>query len=56
MIRPASSSITESAAHGHSTGDHASAQGLARKALGHSVDALEHAEEVAKRASQSIQD
>jgi hypothetical protein len=46
----------EAAAHGHSTGDHASAQELARKALGYSVDAVEHTEEIAKSAPQSIQE
>jgi hypothetical protein len=46
----------EAAAHGHSTGDHASAQELARKALGYSVEALMHTEEIAKSAPQSIQE
>jgi len=43
------------AAHVHSTGDHASAQELARKALGYSVDAFKHTEEIAKSAPQSMQ-
>jgi hypothetical protein len=43
------------AAHGHSTGDYASAQELARKALGYSVEALKQTEEVAKGAPQSMQ-
>ena len=42
----------EAAAHGHSTGDHASAQELARKALGYSVEAVRHTEEIAKSAPQ----
>ena len=45
----------EAAAHGHSTGDHASAQELARKALGYSVEAVKHTEEIAKSAPQSMQ-
>jgi hypothetical protein len=44
-----------SAAHVHSTGDHASAQLLARKAMGYSVEALKHTEEIAKSAPQSMQ-
>jgi len=43
------------AAHVHSTGDHASAQELARKALGYSVEAVKRTEEVAKSAPQSMQ-
>ena len=43
------------AAHGHSTGDHASAQELARKALGYSVEALNHTEEIAKKRPESLQ-
>lgn len=43
------------AALGHSTGDHASAQELARKALGYSVEALNHTEEIAKDGPQSMQ-
>ena len=43
------------AAHGHSTGDYASAQELARKALGYSVEALRQTEEIAKGAPQSLQ-
>jgi hypothetical protein len=42
------------AAFSHSTGDHASAQELARKALGDSVEAVRYSEEVAKDAPQSI--
>jgi hypothetical protein len=44
----------EAAAYGHSTGDHASAQELARKALGYSVEALKHTDEIAQRAPQSM--
>ncbi len=44
----------EAAAHGHSTGDHASAQELARKALGYSVEALKHTEEIAQSAPQPM--
>ncbi|MFZ0338728.1 MAG: hypothetical protein WAL45_11900 [Terracidiphilus sp.] len=44
----------EAAAHGHSTGDHASAQQLARKALGYSVEAVKHTEETAESAPQAI--
>lgn len=44
----------EAAAHGHSTGDHASAQELARKALGYSAEAVRHTEEIAKIAPQSM--
>jgi hypothetical protein len=36
------------AAHEHSTGDHASAQELARKALGESVEAVKFTEEIAQ--------
>jgi hypothetical protein len=43
------------AAHVHSTGDHASAQELARKALGYSVEAVKCTEEIAKSAPQSMQ-
>ncbi|HKN20041.1 MAG TPA: hypothetical protein VJX73_01420 [Terracidiphilus sp.] len=43
------------AAHVHSTGDHASAQELARKALGYSVDAVKRTDEIAKSAPQSMQ-
>jgi hypothetical protein len=42
------------AAHVHSTGDHASAQELARKALGYSVEAVKRTEEIAKGAPQSM--
>ncbi len=44
----------EAAAHEHSTGDHASAQELARAALVCSVEAVRHAEEIAKSAPQSM--
>jgi hypothetical protein len=43
------------AAHVHSTGDHASAQELAKRALGYSVEAFKHTEEVAKSVPQSMQ-
>jgi len=43
------------AAHGHSTGDYATAQELARKALGYSMEALKQTEEIAKGAPQSMQ-
>ena len=43
------------AAYVHSTGDHASAQELARKALGYSVEAFKHTEEIAKSSPQSMQ-
>jgi hypothetical protein len=42
------------AAHEHSTGDHASPQELARKALGDSVEAVKYTEEIAKDAPQFI--
>ena len=42
------------AAHVHSTGDHASAQELARKALGYSVEALKHTDQIAQSAPQSM--
>ena len=45
----------EAASHEHSTGDHASAQELARKALGYSVEAVKRTEEVAKSTLQSMQ-
>ena len=45
----------EAASHEHSTGDHASARELARKALGYSVEAVKRTEEVAKSAPQSMQ-
>ena len=44
----------EAAAHVHSTGDHASAQELARKALGYSVEALKQTEKIAQTAPQTI--
>jgi len=43
------------AAHVHSTGDYASAQELARKALGYSMEAVKRTEEVAKSAPQTMQ-
>lgn len=43
------------AARVHSTGDHASAQGLARKALGYSMEAVNHTKEIAQSAPQTIQ-
>lgn len=43
------------AAHEHSTGDHASAQALAKKALGDSVKAVEFTEEVARQAPRSME-
>jgi hypothetical protein len=45
----------EAASHEHSTGDHASARELARKALGYSVEAVKRTEEVAKSTLQSMQ-
>jgi len=45
----------EAAAHVHSTGDHASAQILAQKALGYSVEALKRTEEVAQTAPETVQ-
>jgi hypothetical protein len=45
----------QAAAHVHSTGDHASAQELARKALDCSVEALKQTEKVAQTAPNSIQ-
>ena len=45
----------EAAAHVHSTGDHESAQELARKALGYSVKALKQTEKIAQTAPQTIQ-
>ena len=44
----------EAAAFGHSTGDHASAHELAKKALGCSEDATKHTEEIAKNAPRSM--
>ena len=46
----------EAASHGHSTGDHASAPDLARKALGYFTEAEEHMENTANSAAQSIQE
>jgi hypothetical protein len=45
----------EAAAHVHSTGDHASAQELAKKALVYSVEAVKCTEEIAKSAPQPMQ-
>ena len=45
----------EAAAHVHSTGDHASAQELARKALGYSVEAMKQTEKNAQTPPQTIQ-
>lgn len=42
------------AAHEHSTGDHASAKELARKALGESVEALRYTEEIAQDGPKPI--
>ena len=42
------------AAHEHSTGDHASAQELAREALGDSLEATRLTEAIAKKAPQSV--
>jgi hypothetical protein len=42
------------AAYSHSTGDHASAQELARKALGDSVAAVKYTEKIAQAAPQPI--
>ena len=44
----------EAAAHGHSTGDHASAQELARKALGY-LEVVGHTGEIAKSEPQSME-
>jgi hypothetical protein len=43
------------AAHQHSSGDHASAQDLAKKALRDSREAVKYTEEIAKGAPQAIQ-
>jgi len=43
------------AAFSHSTGDHASAQELARKALGSSVEAARYSEEIMDGAPPSIE-
>jgi hypothetical protein len=45
----------EAAAHRHSTGDHACAQELARRALDYSIEALKHTEAIAQSAPQSMQ-
>jgi hypothetical protein len=42
------------AAYSHSTGDHASAQELAREALGDSLEATRLTEAIAKKAPQSV--
>jgi hypothetical protein len=42
------------AAHNHSTGDHASAQELAKRALGNSVEAVRYSEEIADDAAPAI--
>lgn len=42
------------AAFSHSTGDHASAQELALKALGDSVEAVKGTEAIARRAAKAI--
>jgi len=42
------------AAHEHSTGDHASAQELARTALGKSVEAVRFTEEIAQDGQKKI--
>jgi hypothetical protein len=42
------------AAHEHSTGDHASAHELAKKALGDSMQAAKYTEEIAKDGAQSL--
>lgn len=42
------------AAHGHSTGDFASAQELARRALEYSLEALKQTEEITKDTRQSV--
>ncbi|MGA2167499.1 MAG: hypothetical protein ABSG62_04765 [Terracidiphilus sp.] len=43
------------AAHEHSTGDHASVQQLARKALGNSVEAVKDSEGIAKDTPRSME-
>jgi hypothetical protein len=43
------------AAFSHSTGDHASGQELAKKALGDSMEAVRHSEEIAKDATPSLE-
>jgi hypothetical protein len=42
------------AAHEHSTGDHASAQALARRALGESVEAVRVTETIAQDGTKPI--
>jgi hypothetical protein len=43
------------ASYSHSTGDHASAQELAKKALSDSLAAVQYSEEVAKSAPPTIE-
>jgi hypothetical protein len=43
------------AAYSHSTGDHASDQELAKKALVASADAVKYFEEIAKETPQAVQ-
>jgi hypothetical protein len=43
------------AAYSHSTGDHASAQELAKRALSDSVAAVRYSEEIAKGSSQTLE-
>jgi len=43
------------AAHEHSTGDHASVQQLAKKALGDSVEAVKYSEGIAKDTPRSME-
>jgi hypothetical protein len=43
------------AAYSHSTGDHASAQQLAKKALGDSVAAVQYSEKIAKDMSPTLE-
>ena len=43
------------AAYSHSTGDHASAQELAKKALSDSVEAVRYSEEIAKGAPTTLE-
>jgi hypothetical protein len=42
------------AAFSHSTGDHASAQELARKALGDSVEAVRHSDQIVQEKPQAL--
>jgi hypothetical protein len=43
------------AAHQHSTGDHASVQELAKRALGDSVEAVKYSEGIAQDAPRSLE-